>query len=75
MCVCVCSVSASRDFESFLVFDEIQIIYYLGGGLRNERWFIDQTANFSCHKQSTFLVIQIFQIFIYFYTYYTSIYT
>ena len=37
--------------------------------LRNERWFIDQTANFSYHKQPTFLVVQLFQIFIYFYTF------
>ena len=36
---------------------------------------IDQTANFSCHKQPTFLVVQLFQIFIYFCTFYTFIYT
>ena len=29
--------------------------------------------DFSCHKQPTFLVVQLFQIFIYFYTFYTSI--
>ena len=36
---------------------------------------LKKTANFSCHKQPTFLVIQLFQMFIYFYTFYSSIYT
>ena len=41
---------------------------------KNLEKLYNQTANFSCHKQPTFLV-QLFLIFIYFYTFYTSIYT